>query len=66
MISWFERKSRTNTYEESNLGHDLVEDVSVILWGFSSRRTNNSFDIDAVYQLRLKEIYAEHDSFLSE
>ena len=61
-ISWYEKKSRSKTYTKSNLPADEIEDASVILWGFSSNRTDISFDIDPLYKVRISRLYDEHDS----
>ena len=65
MIQWFERKPRTKTYLKADVPLDKIDDSSVILWGFTSNRSESSFDIEAIYQKRLKLIYEEHDSFVN-
>ena len=61
MISWYKRRSRSNTYVKSNLPLDEVEDASVMIWGFSSNRTETSFKIESLYQIRIQQLYKEHD-----
>ena len=65
-IAWFERKGKSKTFIRSALPHDVVEDVSVILWGFASNRKEDSFDIEPVYQLKILNLYEEHDAFIKD
>ena len=66
-IRWYKRKSpKSKQFIKTDMDLEEVEDASVILWGFSSARTENSFKIERVYQLKLEKIYQEHDTFMRE
>ena len=64
-ICWFKKQPRSTKYVATEQ-FDVIEDASVILWGFSSERTENSFNISSVYFLRLKKLYEEHDVFMAD
>ena len=63
-MRWFVKKTERNVYYESDLSLDIIDDASVILWGFGCNQSSTSFEISSYYKLRIREMYSEHDKSL--
>ena len=65
-IQWYKKKGRTMTFQamlnkDGSRMTSVLPSETVMLWEFSTNRTDNTFDISKEYLDKIQKEYADHD-----